>query len=68
MRVRVLQKSKATSFARAARPSSGCAAPGAAGAVILGDLDGPLVESATAFQAPQEAQAVAFETLEVWLR
>ncbi len=48
--------------------ASGCAAPGAAGAVILGDLEGPLVESATALQAPQEAQAVAFETLEVWLR
>ena len=48
--------------------STGCAAPGGAGVVILGDRERELVESAVMIQAPGMNAPESFEYLEVWLR
>ena len=47
---------------------TGCAAPGAAGVVVLGDSERGLTESAVMIQAPGMAEPQPFEKLEIWLR
>ena len=48
--------------------ASGCAAPGEAGVVILGDGERGLTESAVRIQAPGMNEPESFEILEVWFR